>query len=41
MDNYNAISEDLRNNYKDLREKAELNAKLAADLYEKGRVDIG
>lgn len=41
MSNYDAISADLRNNYKELREKAELNARLAAELYEKGSVDIG
>lgn len=36
MDNYEEISRDLRNNYKELREQAELNAKLAMELYEKG-----
>lgn len=38
MDNYEEISEDLRNNYKELRVQAELNAKLAVQLYEKGSV---
>ena len=36
MDNYEEISKDLKNNYKELREKAELNARLAVELYEKG-----
>lgn len=38
MENYEEISEDLRENYKKLRIQAELNAKLAVQLYEKGSV---
>jgi len=40
MNNYDDIAADLRENYKVLSEKAEQNARLAVELYEKGSVSL-
>lgn len=40
IENYDNIKSDLQENYKELYKKAELNGKLAIELYEKGSVEI-
>lgn len=38
--NYDFIKSDLKKNYEDLKKKAEINGRLAVELYEKGSVEI-